>query len=577
VSLHLYAENNDGDIVEVPGKLREDTLEVVQQAAEGAVGESTIVLDDPNGEFYMRGHKPLYLIETEATGDEWLGVIGVFFSWNRRFRRGNYRTDAGREVHISVKDVNTLWTRRVQKGTDAERPQETDVERITDWAINTPEFVGGFGSSGFAVEDRAYVFTDSPYQMDKTDYTSQDSAGVVNDALQDSGKNAFLYPSPITGEIVRVGMWYGRTEREDFSSLHRISNILSDISPETLDAEWLFEPTVDYDYDSFTFALSLDAELDRDPSRVASGVMVMADGGYGYVTRPETLEAFAPRDMVMQAELVKTVAQAIRRATRYVRDLRNEDDAITTAVIVPSALVNAFVQGQRVQFRCSYMPGYAEDFVWLRIASRTVRQLSADSGLYEIALDLRAEEPPDSATTGTGAACTGQTATGSFHPIGGAVDTPNASDGHVYYWNPGEPRPITVAEMTGEVGHWNFPAYGSGGAATTDYAGDCAQNRVRCMVEGSGTMTIHTAEYSGNARTLKATLFHHRYGEGEEGDPTSGVDILDETQIGAAGSDFEFTITTHDSQYCTHWVDVTDIGGVCGQKWGFGGFDWVAS
>ena len=216
MSLRLFAENNDGDIVEYTDRLRTDSLEVSQQAAEGATGESTIIIDDPDGDFYIRGHKPLYLIETAAEDDDWFGLIGLFYTWNRRFVRGNARTESGREVHIQVKDVNTLWTRRVQKGTDAKRPEETDISRIVDWASNTAEFVGGTGDSGFAVENRDYMFSDSPYPMSETDYTSQDSAGVVNDALQDSGKNAFLYPSPTVSEYVRIGMWYGRTERTDY-------------------------------------------------------------------------------------------------------------------------------------------------------------------------------------------------------------------------------------------------------------------------------------------------------------------------------------------------------------------------
>jgi hypothetical protein len=575
MSLELWAENNDGDIVQVPGKLRADSLEVTQMAAEGAVAESLIILDDPEGEFYIRGHKPLYLIETDAEDDDWLGVIGIFYSWQRKFVRGAYRTESGREVHISVKDVNTLWTRRVQKGTDAKRPQETDIVRVTDWAIDTAEFVGGTGDSGFEVEDRDYVFTDSPYQMSETDYTSQDSAGVINDALQDSGKNAYLFPAPIDGEIVRVGMWYGRTERTDYSSPHRISNYLSDISPETLDAGWMFEPTDG----EWTFAPSIDAELERDPSRVASGVMVMADGSYAYVTRPETADAFAPRDMVMQAELVKTQAQATRRATRYVRDLRNEDDAISVSVLVPNKYVNAFVQGQRVEFRSSYMPGYSADFVWLRIANRTVRQVSSGSGLYEIAMDLRAEEPPDSATTGSGiASCSAQTASDDFYPLGGSGDTSNPSPtGNVFYWQAGGSHPITVADAIGHQGKTGFAIYGGGGVGTTDYLGDCVQSYVTCMVEGSGTMTISTAEYLGVDRTIQAILYHRQYGAGEEGNTSSGINIVDETQYVAAGTPIVFDISTHGGTNCTHWVDVTDAGPTCGSKWGFSGFGWVAS
>jgi hypothetical protein len=230
MSLELYAENNAGTIVHVPSRLRADSLEVTIQAAEGSVGSSVIELDDPTGDFYMRGLKPLYFIETDAQADDWNGIIGPFYAWNRQVSRGEFsRTSNSRVWRVNVNDINTLLTRRLQKGGDAERRAETDVERM-DWLTNTAEVIGGGGDNGFSIEDFTYFFEDSPYPMDKTDYTGQDSTGVINDCLQDSGKNAFLFNSPIDGEPIRVGIWYGRTERSDFASAHRISNILSDVN-----------------------------------------------------------------------------------------------------------------------------------------------------------------------------------------------------------------------------------------------------------------------------------------------------------------------------------------------------------
>ena len=559
MTLLLYAENNDGDIVLVSDKLRADVLEVAQSAAEGSVSSSTIVLDDPDAEFYIRGLKPLYLVETDAEDDDWFGIIGVFFSFERTFRRGDHhRTEAGREVHIVVQDVNTLLSRRLQKGADAKRPQENDTTRIA-WLLTTPELAGGYD-----VANTDYVFSDSPVPMSETDYTSQDSSGVLNDALQDGGKNGFLFPSPTADDPLRLGMWYGRTERTDYASPHRISNFLADISPETLDPQWLFDP--DYVSD-LTFAPSIDASLSRDPGRVASGVIVMADGSYAYATNPSTAEAFAPRDMVMQAELVKTQAQAARRAARYVRDLRNEDDAIECAVIVPNALVNAYVQGQRVQVRFSYLPGYAADFVWMRVASRTVRQLSSGSGLYEIALDLRAEEPPDSGTTGNGlAACPvdALTPAGTFYPLGGTGNTPGTDpDGVIYYLKPGPvwpQEPVANYAFNG----WHFPEYEGGGAGTADYAGDCAENRLRIMVVGDGTVSVGTEVY-GPARDMAALLFH------SDTDPPESVTLF------TLGDTVEVTVSTHSGEHCVHWVDIRDYSNPpeCGSKWGWSSATWT--
>jgi hypothetical protein len=243
-------------------------------------------------------------------------------------------------------------------------------------------------------------------------------------------------------------------------------------------------------------------------------------------------------------------------------------------VIVPSTLVHAFVPGHRVHVRFGHLPGY-EDFVWMRVARVTYRQLSKDSLLYELALDLRAEEPPDAPTTGTGiTACTAQTASTTFLPLGGSGSTANASTGHVVYWRPGLTRPIEVADAVGHIGSWHFPIFGGPGI---DYAGDCAQNRLRIIVEGNGTLTINTATWSGQSRNLRAILYHHRYASGELGDGASGVDIIDATATASTGGAFVIPITTHSGAYCTHWVDVTDIGPACGAKWGWSSAVWVAS
>jgi hypothetical protein len=573
VALIVFAEDNDGDMVQWDDRLRLDTFEATISAAEASVGNSSLVLEDTSGDFYIRGLKPIYLQETDAADDDWFGIIGPFYAADRSIGRGDYRIGSQRRWDISMVDANTLLTRRLQKGTDAKREEETDIERMT-WLINTAEVIGGGGDNGFTIEDTDYFFTDSPVPMSESDYTGLDSAGVINDCLQDSGKNCFVFNSPTASEPIRIGIWYGRTERTDFASIHKISNVAADISAAVLNN---FEGVTPGYATPYVFPPSYDTDLDRSPSRLISGAMVKYDGGYQYVTRPETSEAFDKRDMSFSAELVKTAAQATRRANRYVRDLRNEDDAIPCSVLVPGRLIHAFLPGQRVQYKSSYMPGYS-DYVWMRIAKITYRQVGGQAGdksMYELAMDLRAEEPPDSATTGTGLEpCTAQTASTTFDTLGGSGSTANPSLGNVYYWRPGLVRPLTVAEAVGLVGSWHFPVFGAVG--TTDYAGDCSQNRVRVLVEGSGTLTIHTAEYSGQARTLRGTLYHHRY-SGDAEDPTSGVDIIDETKTGAAGADMEFDITTHDGEFCTHWVDLTDIGGVCGSKWGFSGADWVAS
>jgi hypothetical protein len=387
MSLQFWAVNNDGDLVEWTDRLPADTLEVTIHAEECSVGNSQITIRDTDAGFNVRGHRLAYFIETDAIDDDWYGIIGPFFVNTRKVTRDLERMGAARTWTISLDDVNTLLARRVQKGADAERDEETDIARLT-WLLSTNEATGGYD-----IEDTAFIFTDAPVTMSESNYRGVESAQVVNDLFQQSGNNAYLFNSPTAPGEIRVGMWYGRDEREDFASPHRISNDLAEISPETMDAAWLFDPTFDYT-DQFTFAPSLDAELDRDPSRVYSGAYVNWDGGWSYVQRQGTVTDYAARDGVFSAELVKNQTRGDARATRYTRDLRNEDDAITCAVIVPNALVHAWVPGHRVSVKFTHLPAY-EDWTWMRVAAVTVRQLSFGSGLYELALDLRGEEPPE--------------------------------------------------------------------------------------------------------------------------------------------------------------------------------------
>lgn len=401
MSLELYyTDPETGDFILASDRVRLAALEVTMMATECAVGSSSIIIDDPEGTFYTPGHRPLYLVETEATGDEFAGIIGVFWTWNRQSRRGPYTTGPSREVVVNVKDLNTLLTMRVQKGGDAERPEENDVERVIDWLIDTTEVIGGFGDNGFSIEEREFAFEDSPVLMSETDYTAQDSAGVINDALQDSAKTAWLYNRATDYQPIRVGIWYGHTDRTDFTSNHSISNDMADVNIDPalatqMPAEYLIGG-------AWTFFPSLDADLDRDPSRQVTGAMVQWDGGSTYVSQEDPAPSLTHRDMVFSAELVKNEAQATRRGNSYLNRLENEDDAITCAVVVPAALVNGFHQGMRVPVRFTHFgpEGYAGDPVNMRVAARTVRQM--DAGLYEIALDLRGESRPFSAPTPPG-------------------------------------------------------------------------------------------------------------------------------------------------------------------------------
>jgi hypothetical protein len=201
----------------------------------------------------------------------------------------------------------------------------------------------------------------------------------------------------------------------------------------------------------------------------------------------------------------------------------------------------------------------------MRAIHRTIRELGPDS--YEIALELTTDAPVASLS------CTNLTETGSYWPLGGSGNTPNLSDGPVYYMRPGIIYP--TVPTAGHQGIWHFPNYSAGGSGTVDYMGSCCQNIVRCIVSGDGTMTIHTVgDLLDRGPVLLTAWLSHANPDG------SGNYVTDQTQAGIeADDDITFTIDTHGGVNCYHWVDVLDMGPheQCGKGWGFTGMDWVSA
>lgn len=156
--------------------------------------------------------------------------------------------------------------------------------------------------------------------------------------------------------------------------------------------------------------------------------------------------------------------------------------------------------------------------------------------------------------------CTDPTADGTYGPN---LSATSAGTGNVFYIKPGVIEPGLVPNP-GYVGAWSFAVYNSGGV---DYAGDCTGSTARCLVIGNGVAVIHTATYSGSARTVTATLRHW----------VAGTPTTDSFASATTGTDIVVPVSTHGGDHCTHTIDVVDAGPTCGGKWGFAGFDWVQS
>jgi hypothetical protein len=367
--IHDY-RNDAGDIVDIIDRVNRLDVEHSQNAEQGTIATCELPVDDPDAAFAISGHRIVTARETaiDAETDPWGGYAWIGYSAERGIQRGDLRTGAERGWAIQLADLNTVLERRLLLGTDANRPAETDVERMT-WLAGTNELL--------LIDDTTYLSTENPVNLEANDFRKQSPTAVIRGCMDQSGKNAFV-TWVLDGETVLFSLWYGHDNLEVLTSDARICNIQSE---------------VDGDYEGLTFYPFVDTILTRSPSRVYSGVIVDYDGGYVYVTRDETATEFAlgGRDTTLSAPDVKSAAQARARGRRFLTDMATEEDSITTSIIVPAAQLNVVMPGHRIEVRFSHLPGYQDDYVWMRVANKKFRPLNHE--LYQIDLDLVAPAP----------------------------------------------------------------------------------------------------------------------------------------------------------------------------------------
>jgi len=355
---------------EITDRVQLYTLDVAQNAEEGSVASSSILVEDPDGDYDVVGWRRVRIYEGLAASSNTLTYNG----WvaDREITRGTSAlTAAARTWNVTLVDNNTILDLRIENGTDANRPAETDVQRI-QWLLTTTELN--------PVTVSEYVNTGSAKQMDAVDYRGQRVRDVIDDCAQISGKNYFVYTKDAAsfGGSLSLGLWYDFVESTAYSSPLRLTNLLADV-----DSTW-------------TFAIAEDTSLTRDPSRVYSGAYVRYDGGTVYEENITTANVFTRRDAVYDASNVKSQSKATARALRYLTQSATEEDRIETAFWCPPDKVNFVREGMRIQFRATHLPQY-ESYQWLRVLSRKVKHVAeTDRVGYLVSLTLTSGTLPES-------------------------------------------------------------------------------------------------------------------------------------------------------------------------------------
>src|SRR6185369_13978605 len=178
-----------GSNVDISSRIRAYTLSVAANAEQGSVAMSSIEVDDPEGGINLLGLRLIALQETAEASNQQT-IFRGFLADRDVLRNESMRTGRARLWRANVVDVNSFITRRIMRGSDANRPAETDVARV-QWLLGTSEF-------GNVVTTSRYVSTRFPVAMDAVDYRDQDNQQILDDCAQQSGKNYFVfYDEPV--------------------------------------------------------------------------------------------------------------------------------------------------------------------------------------------------------------------------------------------------------------------------------------------------------------------------------------------------------------------------------------------
>lgn len=364
MTARLYIDDINGTYTEVVDRVRLLDWTVHEQAEEGSGAMSTVVFDDPDMDWDVVPWTRWYLVE-DTSEDANSVICGGWVTEQEIGRQGDDRENrVARFWSVSLTDANAYWHMRVMVGSDANRPAETDVERM-QWLLATNEMA-------WASDVTTYVSTASPVAMDAVDYRGKMLNEIVSDCSQPpTGKNWYTWIE-LVGGVRKVIVWYGKDDWAVRDSPLSLSNDLADFVVSEVN-----------NGTSLVYPISEDTKLKRDPTRMYDGTYLEYTGGAVYrATNPRTVR----RDVISPNPLVKSKAKAIARADAYLVRQKEQDLVITASVELPAAKATMLRAGMRVQFRATHLPAF-EDFRWCRVLSCAVTPVAAGDR-YRLKLEL---------------------------------------------------------------------------------------------------------------------------------------------------------------------------------------------
>jgi hypothetical protein len=460
---HQYHDGSDW--VGITDRVTTEDWAYTEAEEEGTSNRSTIAVPDQSLDFEPVGHRPFRVFDVTSEADD--DVLFGGFTWNNDSGRkqGEEVELLARAITIQIDDANAVWQRPVMVGSDCNRGDETDIERMT-WLLGTNELA--------IIDDTTTYFHggDHAYDMDANDYRGQHADQIARDCAEQSGKNWWVkLIGGGDGRLLRS--WYGRDSNDTYDSELFLTNDPAEWDDaELLDGTSLVWPGQDW-------------KVERDYSRIYCSIYAQWDGGASFVHSSAIHTAYfndvgpdSHRTMTVPMPNVHTVTRAKARAARMLADIEDPDIHVTATIRLPAAKATMLRSGMRVPIMLTHEPEFSDAYKWCRIVNAEVTAVAAGQK-YDIAIEATPTGPPDSS--------------GPALPEG-------ATDGAVL-WEPGstfEASPDTQGDITwhgsGDNPGTGYPGPGGGGpidSAAFAYLGAYPNHSGFTVLAATGTLDIY--------------------------------------------------------------------------------------